>query len=90
MVIVRYFLRHNPLSLHRLLFPIRSKDILYALSHTQEVHIIAFDGPVVDHCLEWKIAQTANAPTVQVRSDDQNLHRWTLYRLSYVPLSMGK
>ena len=27
-----------------------------------------FDGPVVDHWLEWKRAQTANASTVQDQS----------------------
>ena len=33
-------------------------------------HITAFDGPVVDHWLEWKLAQTANASGMQARSDD--------------------
>ena len=28
-------------------------------------HTIDFDGPVVDHCLEWKRAQTANASAMQ-------------------------
>ena len=47
-----------------------------------------FDGPVVDHWYEQKIAQTANASAVKDRSDDLNLHRWVLYRLSYVPLTL--
>ena len=56
-------------------------------------HTIAFDGPVVDRCLEclwtavelWKIAQTANASTMQGRSamqEDPNLYIRVLYRLS--------
>ena len=48
-------------------------------------HTTAFDGPVVDHWLEGKIAQTANAPAMQAQSDDPNLSRRVLYRLSYVP-----
>ena len=51
-------------------------------------HTIAFDGPVVHHSLEWKIAQTANASAMQDRSamhDDQNLYIKVLYHFSYVP-----
>ena len=54
-------------------------------------HTTAFDGPVVDHWLEWKIAQTANASAMQDRSamqDDPNRYSWVLYRLSYVPLRL--
>ena len=40
-------------------------------------HATAFDGSVVDHWLEYKIAQTANESAMQDRSDDQDLHRWT-------------
>ena len=47
---------------------------------------ISFDAPVVDNCLAWKIAQTANASAMQNRSDEPNLYRWVLYRLSYTPL----
>ena len=43
----------------------------------------AFDGPVVDHWFEWKIAQTANAPDMQARSDDPNHYRQMLFRVSY-------
>ena len=32
-----------------------------------------------------KIAQTANAPANQARTDDPNLYRGVLYRLSYAP-----
>ena len=50
-------------------------------------HTIALDGPVVDHWLEQKIAQTANASAMQGRStmqEDPNLYSRVLYRLSYV------
>ena len=51
-------------------------------------HNTAFDGPVVDYWLEQKIAQTANAPTMQERStmqEDSNLYSRVPYRLSSVP-----
>ena len=50
----------------------------------RKAHTTAFDGPVVDYWLEWKIAQTANASAVWDRSDDLKLHKPVLYRLSYV------
>ena len=31
-------------------------------------HTTTFDGPVMDHWLEWKIAQIANTSTMQDRS----------------------
>ena len=37
------------------------------------VHTTAFDKPVVDHWLEWKIAQTAAGPTEKDRSDDKDI-----------------
>ena len=37
----------------------------------------------MDHWLEWKTAQTANASAGQDRSDDPNCPRWGLYRLGY-------
>ena len=46
----------------------------------------AFGGPVVDHWLEWKVAQTANASAMQDRSimqEDPNLYSKVLYRLSF-------
>ena len=49
-------------------------------------HTTAYDGPAVDHWLEQKIAQTANATAVQDRSGDRNVYRWVLYHLSYVAL----
>ena len=45
--------------------------------------------PVVDLWLERKIAQTANASTVQDRSSDPNLHRQVLHCLSYAPLPIS-
>ena len=44
-------------------------DLLYALSHRQDsTYHTAFDGPVVDHWLERKTAQTANESSMQDRS----------------------
>ena len=45
-------------------------------------HITGFDGPVINHWLEWKRAQTAKAFTIQDRSamqEDQNLDSRVLY-----------
>ena len=50
------------------------------------VHTTAFDKPVVDHWLEWKIAQTAAGSTEKDQSDDRPLQRRARYRLSYIPL----
>ena len=47
-------------------------------------HTTTFNEQVVDHWLEWKIAQTANESTEKDRSDDRHLHRPTLYHLSYI------
>ena len=50
-------------------------------------HTTTFDGPVVDHWLEWKIAQTENASTMQDQSamrEDPNLYSRVLDCLSYV------
>ena len=74
-IIVTYFLRENPLSSHSLLFLISSKGSFICTFH-QTGHTTAFDGLVVDHSLEWKIAQIANASTIQDRSaiqEDPNL-----------------
>ena len=58
--------------------------------HTDRAaHTTAFDRPVMDHMDHWlerKIAQTANAPTMQTQSDDPHFYRRVLYRLSYTPL----
>ena len=68
MVIVTYFFSGNLLLPHRLLFP-----FLYMHFPTDRtVHTTAYDGPVVDHWWERKIAQAANASTMQ---EDPNLYR---------------
>ena len=49
-------------------------------------HPTAYDGPVVDHWLKWRIAQTVNASVVQDRSamqEDPSIYSRVLYRLSY-------
>ena len=51
-------------------------------------HITAFDGLVMDHWSECKIAQTANGSVMQDRSvmqEDSNLYSRVFYHLSYVP-----
>ena len=37
------------------------------------VHTTTFDGPVVDHWLEWKVAQIVNAFTMQARSHSRTV-----------------
>ena len=49
----------------------------------------SLNEPVVNHWLEQKIAQTANAPDMQARSDDPFHYRPVLYRLSYVLSPLG-
>ena len=51
-------------------------------------HTIAFDEPVVDHWVEWKIAHTENGSTEKDQSKDRQLHRWTCYHFIYIPLYM--
>ena len=48
----------------------------------------AFNGPVVDNWLQWKIAQSENASNVQDQSDDPNLYNLVLYCLSYIPVQL--
>ena len=52
-------------------------------------HTTAFDGSVVDHCLEWKISQTASVLAMQTRSDDPNHYRRMLYYLSYIGVGLN-
>ena len=64
-------------------------DIFYVHLPTDRIaHMIIFDRPVVDHWLEWKISEIADAPDVQSRLDDQNLNRRVLYWLSYILLPL--
>ena len=47
-----------------------------------------FDGPILDHWLELKVAQTENASTMQGRStmqEDPKLYNRVLYDLIYIP-----
>ena len=78
MVFVTYFFRGKPLSPYRLFFLISSKGSFICTFPTDRIaHTTAFDGPVVDHCLERNIAQTANASAMHDRSamqEDPNLY----------------
>ena len=75
MVIVTYFFRGNSPSPDRLFFSNKQQGIFYMhFPPDRTVHTTAFEGPVVDHWLEGKIAQTTNAHIMQARSDDPNLN----------------
>ena len=66
MVILTYFFQRNQLSTHRLLFLISSKgSFICTVPLSWTWHTTAFDGPVVDPWLEWKITQTSNESTEQ-------------------------
>ena len=60
MVIMTYFFRQNPLSSHRLLFLISRKGSFMHFPTDRTAHTTTFDGQLVDHWLEQKVAQTAN------------------------------
>ena len=56
------------------------QGVFYMHFHTDRTALTtAFDRPIVDHWLEWKIAKIANAPTMHARLDDPNLYRRVLY-----------
>ena len=78
MVIVTYIFRGNPLSAHRLRISDKQQGIFYMHFPTDgRAHTTAFDGPIVDHWLEQKIAQTANESAVQDQSamhEDTNFY----------------
>ena len=62
MVIVTYFFRLNLLLPHRLLYPDKQQGIFYTHFPIDKwLPTTTFDGPVMDHWLERKMAQTANA-----------------------------
>ena len=65
-----------------LLFVISSTYLLYAHSTDRQVHTTAFDGPVVDHWLERKIAQTTKQDQSAMQ-EHPNLYSRVLYHLSY-------
>ena len=78
MVIVTYFFSGSPLLPHGLLFPIGNKGSFICTFPTDRIaNTTAFDRPVVDHWLELKIAQTANAytmPDLSAMPEDSNLY----------------
>ena len=62
----------NPLSPHRLLFPISSKgSFICTFAQTGQHILTAFDRPVVNHWWERKITQTANAPATRAQSESE-------------------
>ena len=71
----------NPLPPPRLLFPISSKGSFICIIPDRITHTMAFVTPVVDHWLEWDIAQW-----VQDRSDHLPYHvdiyHWAMSRTS--------
>ena len=70
----------NPLPPHGLLFPINSNgSFICTIPHTT-----AFDTPVVEHWLEWEIAQWVHH--MKDRSDDPSHHERTLLPRSYISL----
>ena len=83
-VILTYFIRRNPMPQHRLLFPISSKR---SFPTDMTEHNRAFDEPVMDHWLEWKIVQTANGSTEnEVLLNNQSFPFWGQFkcRLVYI------
>ena len=77
--------RRNPLPPHGLLFPINSKGFFYMHHPTDRIaHTTAFVTPVVEHWLEWEIAQWVHL--MKDRSDDLSHHEQTLLPRSYISL----
>ena len=63
-VILKSFFGENPLSIHSN----KQQGVFYMhFPMDRTVHSTAFDGPIVDHWLEWKIAQIETASTEQNR-----------------------
>ena len=67
----------NLLPPHRLLLSINSKGSLICTIPDRITHITAFVTPVVEHWLEWEIAQWVHP--MKDRSDDPSHHERTLY-----------
>ena len=73
--------RGNPLPAHGLLFPTSSNDsFIYIIQH----HTTTFVTPVVEHWLEWEIAQWVHP--MKYWSDDPSHHERTLLPQSYISL----
>ena len=78
----------NSLPPHRLLFPISSKGSFYMHNPTDRIaHTMAFVTPIVEHWLEWEIAQWVHP--MKDRSDDPSHHEQTLLPRSYISLHTG-
>ena len=75
--------RGNPLPPYGLLFPINSKGSFICTTH-RIAHTTAFVTPVVEHWLEWEIAQWVHP--MKDRSDDLSHHERTLLPQSYISL----
>ena len=80
--------KENPLPPHRLLFPISSKGSFYMHHPTDRIaYTTAFVTPVVDHWLEWEIAQWVHPMN---GSNDPSHHEGTLSPRSYILLPLQK
>ena len=79
----------NPLSPHRLLFPISSNGSFICTIPDRIAHTTAFVTPVMEHWLEREIAQWVHP--MKDRSDDPSHHERTLLPRSYIslPTSVG-
>ena len=77
--------RGNLLPPHGLLFPINNQGFFYMHHPTDRMaHTTAFITPVVEHWLEWEIAQWVYL--MKDRSDDPSHHERTLLPRSYISL----
>ena len=65
-------------------FWLTARVLLYAPSHTQDSTYHSFITPVVDHWLEWEIAQWVHP--MKDRSDNPSHHEWALLPWSYILL----
>ena len=76
--------RGNPLPPHGLLFPINSKGSFICTIPDRIAHTTAFVTPVVEHWLEWEIAQWVHLMKDQY--DYPSHHERTLLPRSYISL----
>ena len=65
-------------------FQLRARVLLYAPSHRQDntYHSLCYTRQVVEHWLEWEIAQWVHS--MKDRSDDPSQYEWTLLPQSYI------
>ena len=76
--------RGNLLLPHKLLFPISSKGYFICITPDRIIHTTAFVMPVVEHWLEWEIAQWIHP--MKDRSDYPSHHEQTFLPQSYITL----